>query len=177
MAFRIERNSGDGPPNQGQVVPGKLPEIACSSNPRHADFTVGTPRNPGCCRRRLANGSRARTWTGWRPLSRPAPILKASSIQAAIRLDVVVSVDSSRVASGLLPSAVLKDMLGLHEYWGNIQPRTATVPATLPKVVPICLPTYIIFRVFLVSLLSLQVRGAGNLENSCGENRVRDTWL
>ena len=144
MAFRIERNSGDGPPNQGQVVPGKLPEIACSSNPRHADFTVGTPRNPGCCRRRLANGSRARTWTGWRPLSRPCADIESEFYPSGHPPRRGSVGDSSRVASGLLPSAVLKDMLGLHEYWGNIQPRTATVPATLPKVVPICLPTYII---------------------------------
>ena len=53
-------------------------------------------------------------------------------------------------------------MLGLQDCRAIIQPRTATVPATLSMVVPICFPTYIIFRAFCyLSLYTVQVRRAG----------------
>ena len=72
MAFRIERSSRDGPPKARRSLPGRLQVIVGCSGPRHADSKAGTPRNPGCCKRRLANGCRARPWTDWPPpLPRP----------------------------------------------------------------------------------------------------------
>ena len=159
MAFRIERSSRDGPPKPRRSLSGRLQVIVGCSGPRHADSKAGTPRNPGCCRRRLAIGCRARPWTDWRPLPRPYAGIESEFYPSGHPPRRGSVGDSFRVASGLLPSAVPQDMLGLHENWGNIQPRTATVPATLPKVVPICLPTYIIFRVFW-SLYSLCRFGA-----------------
>ena len=98
--------------NQGEG-PWEAPGNRVLLRPRHADITAGTPRNPGCCRRRLANGSRARPWTGWQPLPRPCAGIE-SEFYPSGRPPRRGSVgDSSCGASGLLPSAVPQAMLGL----------------------------------------------------------------
>ena len=162
MAFRIERSSRDGSPKPRRSLPGRLQVIVGCSGPRHADSKAGTPRNPGCCKRRLANGCRARPWTDWPPLPRPYAGIE-SEFYPSGRPPRRGSVgDSSRGASCFLPSAVPQAMLGLQDCRANIQPRTATVPATLPMVVPLCFPTYIIFRAFCyLSLYTVQIREAG----------------